>query len=362
MTSSDSQTAYRAAGVDTDAAACGLRGLLASLRQTFAERPAGRGSVLLDFGHYAGVIDLGGGLGLAIATDGIGSKILVAEMAGRYDRLGIDLVAMNANDLVCVGAEPLAMVDYVATERLDGRVLAEFGRGLLAGAQQAQITVPAGEIAQLPEMIRGTAPGTGIDFVGTCVGTVATGRLLTGARLRDGDALVGIAASGLHSNGYTLARRVLLHDAGLALDQPAPGLERPLADELLEPTVIYVRPALEMLQTLDVHAMAHITGDGLLNLLRLRPGLSFAIDQPLPVPPIFDLIATTGGIKTREMYEVFNMGTGFVVAVPDDQAAAACEIAARFDQQASIIGHVIDDQQNEVRLAKPRLTLGNREE
>lgn len=358
------QTAYRAAGVDTRAAGHALAGLLTSLRRTLEERPRGRGRVLLDFGHYAGVIDLGGELGLAIATDGVGSKILVAELAGRYDTLGIDLVAMNANDLVCVGAEPLAMVDYVATERLDGGVLAELGRGLLAGAQAARITVPAGEIAQLPEMIRGAAPGSGIDLVGTCVGTVALDHLLTGERLAGGDALVGLAASGLHSNGYTLARRVLLGGAaGLALDRPAPGLERPLADELLEPTAIYVRAALAMLETLEVHALAHITGDGLGNLLRLKPGASFEIDAPLAVPPIFSLIAERGGIDAREMYEVFNMGTGLIVALPDADAAAACRIAAEHGHPAGLIGRVDDDGHGEVRLATTApsgaaLTLG----
>jgi phosphoribosylformylglycinamidine cyclo-ligase len=358
MTTSDSQAAYRAAGVDTGAASRGLAGLLVSLRETLAERPDGRGHVLLDFGHYAGVIDLGGGLALAVATDGVGSKILVAELAGRYDRLGIDLVAMNANDLVCVGAEPLAMVDYVATERLDAAVLAELGRGLLAGAREARITIPAGEIAQLPEMIRGAHPGTGIDLVGTCVGTVATADLITGERLAGGDALVGLASSGLHSNGYTLARRVLLDAARLELDQVPPGLERPLADELLEPTRIYVRPALEMLRELEVHALAHLTGDGLLNLVRLRAGASFEIDDPLPVPPIFELIAGAGGIDEREMYQVFNMGTGLVIAVPDAQAEATCRIAAAHGHLARRIGQVNDDGSGEVRLTGRGLVLG----
>jgi phosphoribosylformylglycinamidine cyclo-ligase len=358
MTTSDSQAAYRAAGVDTGAAGRGLTGLLASLRETLAERPAGRGHVLVDFGHYAGVLDLGGGLALAISTDGVGSKILVAEMAGRYEGLGVDLVAMNANDLVCVGAEPLAMVDYIATERLEGEMLAELGRGLLDGAREARITIPAGEIAQLPEMIRGARAGHGIDLVGTCVGTVAVSDILIGQRLGDGDALVGIASSGLHANGYTLARRVLLQDAGLALDAIPRGLERPLAAELLEPTRIYVKCALEMLARLEVHALAHITGDGLLNLLRFRPGASFEIEDPLPAPPIFGLIAGEGGIDQREMHEVFNMGTGLVAVLPESQAASAAHIAAAHSLPARRIGRVVDDGHGEVRLTERGLVLG----
>jgi phosphoribosylformylglycinamidine cyclo-ligase len=358
MTSPRTQDAYRAAGVDTDAATRGLEGLFASLRQTFELRPEGRGRVLTGFGHYAGLIELTDTLALAIATDGVGSKILVAELAGRYDRLGIDLVAMNANDLICVGAEPLVLVDYIATERLDAAVLAELGRGLLEGARQAGITVPAGEIAQLPEMIRGARTASGIDLVGTCVGTVDRRRLLTGERVTEGDVVVGLAASGLHSNGYTLARRVLLADAGLDLAATPPGLGRPLAEELLEPTVIYVRAALEMLRTLDVHGLAHITGDGLLNLLRLRAGVSFEIDTPLEPPPIFALIARLGGIAPREMHEVFNMGTGLVVAVAAAEADAVCRIAAAHGHRAATIGRIVDDGRGEVRLPAAGLVLG----
>jgi len=179
---------YQATGVDAAGAARGLQGLLASLRRTISIRGPGRdGEVLLDFGHYANVIRVGDH-GIAVSTDGVGSKILVAEMAGKFDTLGIDLVAMNVNDLLCVGAEPLCMLDYIAVKRVDDRLLAELGVGLEAGAEAAGITIPAGEIAQLPDMLAGADPDQGLDLVGTALGIVAPdrGRHQTGGRQASG--------------------------------------------------------------------------------------------------------------------------------------------------------------------------------
>jgi phosphoribosylformylglycinamidine cyclo-ligase len=352
---------YSDAGVDTAEAARELTGLLGSLRRTLALRAAGQGRVLLDFGHYANVLDLGQGIGLAISTDGVGSKILVAEMAGRYDTLGIDLIAMNVNDLLCVGAEPLAMVDYIAMRRLEDEILEQIGRGLLAGAQAARITIPGGELAQLPDMIAGARPDQGLDLVGTAVGVVAPDRILTGSAIAAGDVAVGFASTGLHSNGYALVRRVLFDKARLPLDRHLPEIGRTLAEELLEPTRIYVGLAMDLLKGphgAGVHGMAHITGDGIRNLLRLHPRMSYTIDRLPEPPPIFSLIAARGPIDVAEMLSVFNMGIGFVAVVQPQAVAEAQSAAARHGIASWVLGEARDDGRREIHLADRRLRLG----
>ena len=348
---------YREAGVDTDRAARGLKGLLASLRRTLPLRADGTGRVLLDFGHYANVIDLGGGTGLAISTDGVGSKIVVAEMAGRFDSLGIDLVAMNVNDLLCVGAEPLAMVDYIAVRRLEDELLEQLGVGLLRGAEEARITIPAGELAQLPDMLAGPRPDQGLDLVGTAVGVVRCDALLTGEAIAGGDAVVGFSSTGLHSNGYTLARRVLLERGRMRLDAHVPELGRTLAEEMLEPTRIYVKLAMELLAGGGVHGFAHITGDGLRNLLRLHPGMSYDFPALPEPPPIFPLIAARGPVAPAEMFAVFNMGIGFVAVVETGAADAAVATAARLGIGAWALGEAVADGRREIRLGDRRLRL-----
>jgi phosphoribosylformylglycinamidine cyclo-ligase len=248
----------------------------------------------------------------------------VAEQTGRYDTVGIDCVAMNVNDVICVGAEPIALVDYLAVERTDPDAFAAIAQGLKLGAEQAGVEIPGGEVAVLPELIRGHPSPTGFDLTAACFGTVALDRIVTGAACAPGDALIGLPSSGLHSNGFTLARRVL---EPLGLDARPDALGgASVADALLEPTMIYVRAVLELLRAgLPMHGLAHITGGGLANLKRLGGGIGFAIEAPLPVPPVFDLIRAHGGVPEAELWEVFNMGCGFVVVVP---AAAADETVA----------------------------------
>jgi phosphoribosylformylglycinamidine cyclo-ligase len=318
-----SKDAYAAAGVDTGEASAGLEGLVGVLASIDPGRP--KRSIVAS-GHYASVLKLDASSAIAICTDGVGTKLIVAEQAERYDTVGIDCVAMCVNDLICVGAEPLAMVDYLAVERSDPAVLTELGAGLKRGAELAGIEIPGGELAQLPEMIAGHPSPRGFDLVGAAFGTIALDALVTGERIEPGDSVIGLPSTGLHSNGFTLARRVLLEQAGLSLSDMPPGLDRPLAQELLEPTEIYVRPILELLRSdLDLRGLAHITGDGMLNLLRLNDAVGFEIDDPLPAAPIFELIRSEGGIGPAEMHQVFNMGTGFccVVAGQDEQAALA---------------------------------------
>ena len=260
--------AYAAAGVDTRQADRGVAALVSVLGSIETGRE--RLSVPLP-GHYASVLRIAPNLGIALATDSVGSKVIIAEQARRFSTIGIDCVAMNVNDLICVGAEPLALLDYLAVETADPGLLAEIAEGLRVGAQDAAVEIPGGEVCQLPEVIRGHPSPYGFDLVGSAFGTVALDAIVDGKACAAGDALIGLPASGVHSNGLTLARRALLQDAGLGLDARPSGLDgHSVADVLLEPTVIYVRAVLALLRSgIPVHGLAHITGGGLLNLLRL---------------------------------------------------------------------------------------------
>jgi phosphoribosylformylglycinamidine cyclo-ligase len=246
---------------------------------------------------------------------------------------------MNVNDIVCVGAEPIALVDYLAIEQVDEAVMHAIGLGLKAGAEQAGVEIPGGEVAVLPELIRGHPSPHGFDLTAACFGTVALDRLVTGAALQPGDALIGLPSSGLHSNGYTLARRAL---SSLDYDARPPALGgRSVADALLEPTVIYVRAVLDLLgRGADVRGLAHITGGGLGNLPRLNPDVGFEIDDPLPVPGVFGLVQELGEVSDEEMWEVFNMGCGFVVGVAEAEVAAVSELLAVHHPGARRIGRV----------------------
>ncbi|MFN2611878.1 MAG: phosphoribosylformylglycinamidine cyclo-ligase [Solirubrobacterales bacterium] len=304
--------AYTAAGVSQSEADRAVAALVAAL----AKGATGASRQVLGSGHYANVIALDEKTGIALSTDGVGTKLLVAEALGRYDTVGIDCVAMNVNDVICVGAEPLAMLDYLAVESADAEREGAIGAGLAKGAELAGIEIPGGELAQLGELVRG------FDLAGACFGTVALDAIVTGAAVEPGDPVIGLPSSGLHSNGYSLARVAL---AGIDWgEDPGGVLARPLGEALLEPTEIYVKPVLELLRsTVEVRGLAHITSGGLGNLLRLEGEHGYEIDAPLPVPPLFELIADRGKVAAKEMHEVFNMGCGFccVVAASDEQVA-----------------------------------------
>jgi phosphoribosylformylglycinamidine cyclo-ligase len=329
--------AYAAAGVDTTEADRGVRALVSVLRTIDPGRPS---RSVLGGGHYASVLEVAPGLCIALSTDGVGSKLVVAEVADRLDTVGIDCVAMNVNDIICVGAEPIAMLDYLAVERIDAGRLERIAIGLKRGAELAGIEIPGGELAVLPELIRGHPSPEGFDLCGACFGTVARDAVITGELCAPGDVLIGVPSSGLHSNGYTLARRVL---AELAPDARPPQLGgASVTDALLEPTVIYVRAVLDLLRSgaAAVHGLAHITGDGVLNLLRLGPALGFEIDAPLPVPGVCELVCELGGLGPAEAYRVFNMGCGFVAIVPGADAVAAVAVLAAHHPGTRPIGRV----------------------
>src|SRR6185295_17967759 len=296
-TSESTGLTYSGAGVEASHEELNLLGRW--IAKTFDLNPA---RPALPLGYFANVIPLGPELGLAISTDGVGTKILIAQELERYDTVGIDCIAMNANDILCVGAEPVSMVDYVAVERADPAFLGEIAKGLYEGAKRARINIPGGEVAQIREMIHGSRPGFAFDLVGTCVGTVRMDRIIVGRDVRPGDAVVGIESSGIHSNGFTLVRRVLLEHARLRLSDRIDVLGTTLGDELLRPTHIYVPEVVAMLREgLGVKALIHVTSDGFLNLLRVdQPTIGYVLDD-LPEPaPIFRLIQERGQIDDAE--------------------------------------------------------------
>jgi phosphoribosylformylglycinamidine cyclo-ligase len=328
---------YATAGVDTREAGRGVGALVEVLRGI----ETGRDQLTVPLpGHYASVIRVAENLGIALATDSVGSKVIVAEQAGRFDTIGIDCVAMNVNDLICVGAEPLALLDYIAVERADTEQLRQLALGLRAGAETARVEIPGGEVCQVPEVIRGHPSPRGFDLVGSAFGTVALDRIIDGSACSPGDALIGLPSSGVHSNGLTLARRAL---EDLPLDATPEALGgATFADTLLEPTTIYVRAVLELLRSdVPVHGLAHITGDGVLNLLRIG-SVGYEISSPLPVPPIFDLIASHGDVPAVEMWEVFNMGCGFCAIVPATAADEAVALLNAHHQGTAVIGALTD--------------------
>src|SRR3954468_20966169 len=330
-------SAYADAGVDTGRADTAVAGLVAVLRTIDPGRPS---RAVLGSGHYANVLRIAEGLGIALSTDGVGSKVIIAEELSKFDTVGIDCIAMNVNDVICVGAEPIAMLDYIAVEGADPEQLRQIAVGLKEGAEQAGGEIPGGEVAQLPELIRGHRSPHGFDLVGACFGTVALDAIVTGSAIQPGDAVIGLPSSGVHSNGYTLARRAL-PDLGDCPDELG---GRRVGDVLLEPTVIYVRAALELLRSdgVEVRGLAHITSGGMLNLLRLEADVGYRVDHPLPVPPIFDPIADGASVPPEEMWEVFNMGCGFCCVVPADDADAAVELLATRHRGAAVIGSVTD--------------------
>ena len=338
----DGGSAYGAAGVDEDAARAGLRRLTERLRGTWPA-PGEPYGVQLDMGiggKYANVIDIGAGVGVALCTDGVGSKTLVARMMGKFDTIGIDCVAMNVNDIVCVGARPVSMVDYIAGQDLDAGFIEEVSKGLYEGARRANVSISGGEIAQLGDTFASQEDGHAFDLVGTAIGVVGLDRIMVGREVVDGDAVVGVVSSGIHSNGLTLARSSLF-GAGLAVDATLPGLSRTLGEELLEPTHIYVREALEVLERIEsTRALIHVTSDGFLNLTRIDAEVGFVLDSLPEVPPIFRLIAEHGSVAPKEMYSVYNMGVGFCFVCAHADAALAIEIAEAHDHSACLIGRV----------------------
>lgn len=316
---------YSQAGVDIDRE----NRAIAALAKQLVYKRKGLGAPLTDVGHYAGLIDFGE-YALALTTDGVGSKVLIATEMKRWNTVGIDCIAMNVNDLLAMGIEPLAFVDYIAIQEPNNEIMKQIGEGLARGAEISRMTIVGGETATLPDIING------FDLAGTCLGMVKKNRVITGERIEIGDAIIGLPSNGVHSNGYSLVRRII-KDSGCSYHDPFPyNKETTIGDELLIPTRIYME-ILDAAKKFDIHGLAHITGSGLMKLHRITK-LGFDISDPLPAQPIFRFLQKEGDVEDVEMYRTFNMGMGFVVVVPQSEAEEASKMMG-----GKIVGEIVDE-------------------
>ena len=336
---------YSKAGVDVEREERGIGGLLYWINKTIGEGA-------LPIGYFANVIRIGD-LGIAVTIDGVGTKLLVAQMLGKYDTVGIDCVAMNVNDVLCVGARAVCMVDYIALEEPREELLEEIGKGLYEGARMASIQIIGGETAQLKEMLRGMRKGYAFDLAGACIGIVNPDRVILGQDIEEGDVVVGLESRGIHSNGLTLARKVLLKDH-LSIYRYFPDLGRTIGEELLEPTRIYAREVYEIIEKVKVKALVHITGGGWLNLLRVQKPIEIEVENLPPIPPIFRIIQEEGRIEDEEMFRVFNMGIGFALITSEQEVEKVKEICKGFNLGAYELGKVkiAKDGESKVRIPK----------
>ncbi|WP_227764815.1 phosphoribosylformylglycinamidine cyclo-ligase [Zhaonella formicivorans] len=329
---------YQDAGVDIAAGNKAVELMKSHVKKTW------RPEVLGDLGSFGGFFALNKGKYqepvLVAGTDGVGTKLRVAMLMDKHDTIGIDAVAMCVNDILVQGAEPLFFLDYLAVGKLVPEKVADIVGGIASGCREAGCALIGGETAEMP----GFYAEEEYDVAGFAVGIVEKSKIIDGRDIICGDKIIGIASSGLHSNGYSLARKVLLEAGGLKLDQVVRGVGRPLGDELLTPTKIYVRPVLKLLEMYQIKGMAHITGGGLTeNVPRILPrGVNARISLgSWPIPPIFTLIQELGNVSTEEMYRTFNMGIGIVLVVPEEQEQAVIHFLEQQGEQAFPVGEIV---------------------
>ena len=348
---------YASSGVDIDLEGASVASLVGALSGSI--RAKGTPGAPVDLpGGFGGLIEFGDNL-LALATDGVGSKLQIASMMNHWSGVGIDCMAMNVNDLLCVGAEPIAFVDYIAVPKPDPEQHAAIGASLAEACRIARVTLAGGETASLPGIV------TELDLSGTALGWLPKGAAITGATISAGDVMIGLPASGVHSNGFSLVRKVI-EVSGLSYTDAAPfGAEHPsreivrmgdgevtLGEVLLNPTRIYVDPVTDLIDACRagngpcpadaLHGICHVTGGGLSNLLRLHESLGWHIESPLPTLPEFDWIQSTGGISDREMARTFNLGMGMVLVVDSEHANAVCDWVASRLGGTQVVGEVRD--------------------
>lgn len=315
---------YSKAGVNIDDKSKAISALVEKLDF----KRDGIGQMVRKTGLFASLIDFGD-IYLTLATDGVGTKLLIAQELGIWNTVGIDCIAMNVNDTICVNSEPVSFVDYIAIDNPDEKIAEEIGVGLQKGAEMSNMEIVGGEIAVLPEIVRG------VDLSGTCLGFVEKDRVITGEACEDGDLIVSLRSSGVHSNGLTLVRKVL-ESAGVRMDDKISGLSRTVGTELLTPTEIYVKQVLDITKNNNIHGLVNITGGGLRNLLRMKKGLQYIIDDPVDPAPIFKIIKELGNIDDREMYQTLNMSMGFMMIAPESDA----ESIVKKNKNADIVGRV----------------------
>ena len=338
---------YKETGVDTAEADAGLNRIIARVQRTWPQ--AGLGRVVLPIGYFANVIEMDG-VGLALCTDGVGSKTIIADLMRKYDTIGIDCVAMNVNDMICVGARPLSLVDYIAVSHTDAAMLDAIGAGLCAGAAMAQISISGGETAQLKDVV------TGFDLVGMAVGRVALDKVIDGRHVRDGDVVIGVRSSGIHSNGLTLARKALFERHRYAVDHKFDELSATIGEELLRPTDIYVREAMEIIAR-------GARAQGARQHHQRRPAqphprgraVGYEIDRLIEPHPLFPLIQRHAGVDDSEMFEVFNMGIGFCYVVDPADAELTLSILKNHGRIAQRIGTAVADPQKIVHIPQRNL-------
>ena len=325
----------------------GLGGLLTWINKASTIRK-GHGIGEIDIGYFANVIRMSPDVSIALSMDGVGSKVILAQMMGRYDTIGIDCIAMNVNDVLCVGAEPVSFLDAISVENIDSISLGEIGEGLYYGAKQANVNIVGGEIAQMPDVVQGYSHGTGIDIVGTCIGILNPNDVNIGQNVEEGDVLIGIRSSGLHSNGFTLARKVLFSDSKLDLNYNF-DKSLSLGDALLEPTTIYTDLVKELKSNnVDVKAYSHITGSGLFNIVRIQSMCGYVIESFPEIPPLFSLIQELGQLSFAEMFRVFNMGIGFTITVSAQEKEKVISIIQDKNIEAFHIGHAFLDDKKRI--------------
>ena len=334
MSAENDALTYRAAGVDIDAGNALVERIKPLVKRTL------RPEVMGGLGGFGALFDMTGRYRepvLVSGTDGVGTKLKLAQQLGRHDSIGIDLVGMCVNDVLVQGAEPLFFLDYFATGKLDVDVAAAVVGGIARGCELAGCALIGGETAEMPDMY---PPGE-YDLAGFTVGAVEKSELLDGSAIRAGDVIVGVASSGPHSNGYSLIRKIL-ERAGHPWDIELDGVT--LADALMAPTTLYVKPMLALRREVEVHGMAHITGGGLLeNIIRVVPdGLGIEIDSGAwALPAVFEWLQREGRLAREEMWRTFNCGIGFTVLLGEDQAAAAIQALGQGGLAAQVIGRVV---------------------
>jgi phosphoribosylformylglycinamidine cyclo-ligase len=345
----DSKVTYKDAGVDIDAGNRFVQMIKPLVKAT--SRP----EVLTDIGGFGGLFSLNAGKyqkpTLVASTDGVGTKLKIAFLLDRHDTIGIDLVAMCVNDIVVQGAEPLFFLDYLATGKLSPEKAVEILKGISDGCVQAGCALIGGETAEMPGMY---AEGE-YDLAGFTVGVVDNSKIIDGSSITVGDQLIGIASSGLHSNGYSLARKVFLDHLQLPLDATPAGLQRPLGEELLTPTRIYVKTILNLLRDFQIKGMAHITGGGILeNVPRVLPRHCKAVVEQAswPKPAIFELLREGGNIDAAEMFRTFNYGIGMVLVVPAREADEIMVRLGGLKEISYLIGEIVlrDAEEDQVEL------------
>ncbi|MHA1929219.1 MAG: phosphoribosylformylglycinamidine cyclo-ligase [Candidatus Thorarchaeota archaeon] len=347
-TSADPPKSYAEAGVDEEDVARGLKALGKYVNESFKF-----GEVTQDYGHYANTIKISDDLCIGLSTDGVGSKVLVAELAEKFDTIGIDCVAMNVNDLICIGSIPVGFVDYLASEApLSEKVMDEIGKGLLEGCKQSEIPILGGETAILPDMIRG-AKGPGLDLAGTAVGIAKPSELIDGTAIESGNVLIGIESNGIHSNGFTLARKVIF--SKYRIDDELPwGIT--VAEELLRPTLIYVKHFKALKEAgMSVKGIAHITGSGFKKVLRLGKW-KYQITNFPDIPEIFNLIRYLGDIEWSEMFTTFNMGIGLVLVVSKEDKEKALRVLETISRTYEL-GIVTDSKDGLVEIAQHEVSI-----